>query len=140
MSGFSVYQANKVLDKFLKGIDFTVPSSYWCGLFTDANAATFLRANDVVQAAEQTGGAYVRIEVRGTTGINWSTAASGHSENDTDIIFPEATAPWNDITAVALLDASTAGNVIIYDELDTPITVAAPDIVKIPANRFDITL
>jgi len=140
MAKISEYYSNKNLDKMGRGVDFTVPTSFWCALFTNANSLTFLRANDIVSATEVTGGSYARVEIRGSTGINFTTASGGLIESDSDINFAEATGAWGDVVCFALLDAATSGNVCFFDDFDSPITITAPDILQVPSGRLDITL
>lgn len=139
-SGLSVYQANKVLDKIMRGVDWTPTASYWVAAFNVSGDGTFLRANDLGSATEVTGGSYARVQVRAGSAIAWTTAAAGHTENDTDITFPQATASWGTLYVCALMDASTAGNVIAYGDLVTPKPVTSPDIFKITATFFGVNL
>lgn len=140
-SGLSVYMGNKVLDKVLLEVDYTPPASYWVALFTSASAASALRANDPSTASEvsTSGTAYARIEVRGSTGIEWATAANGTTNQNLDIAFNEATGSWGTVYAIGLMDAASGGNVIAYADLDTPRAIDAPDVLRIPANQFVIT-
>lgn len=139
-SGLGIYAANLVLDRLMRDSVLTPPASYWVGLFTNGSAGSFLRSNTVASAGEVTGGSYVRKEVKGATGIDWLAAASGSTNQDLEIAFPQATASWGTITALALLDASTAGNVWWYYDLPVPRAVASPDIFRIPVNQFVINM
>lgn len=139
-SGLSVYLANKVLDKIMGGVDWTPTTSYWVAAFNASNSATYLRSNTLGSASEVAGNNYSRVQVRAGSSVAWGTAAAGHTENDTDISFPQASGSWGTIYACALMDASTAGNVVAYGDLVTPKPVTSPDIFKIPATFFGVNL
>jgi hypothetical protein len=133
-SGYSVLWANKINDLMFLNTAVTVPTSYWIGLFINASAGTHLRANDLASAQEVSGGSYVRMEIRGSTGIIFATSAAGLTSQDDDITWPQATGNWGSVVSVALIDASTAGNVVFYADLGIPKAVSTPDIFKIPAG------
>lgn len=138
-SGLSIYQANKVVDKIMRATDFTPTASYWVALFTNAGAAAFLRTNDIGSATEVGAGlAYARVQVRSGSSITWAVASGGWSEQAGDITFSQATGSWGTVYTAALMDAATAGNVILYGDLDVAKVVSPPDIFRIPAGFFDI--
>lgn len=62
---------------------------------------------------EMTGGSYARASVT-NNGVTWSNAAAGSKTHTATITFPTATANWSAITDWAVLDASTAGNMLYY--------------------------
>lgn len=119
----------------MRSTDFTPASSYWAAAFTDSSAGTHLRANDLVSAVEVSGTGYARVEVRGATGINWAIASAGSTNQDSDIVFPTAGGSWGTLYAIALVDAASSGNVILYSDI-TPRAVTAPDVLRIPVNQF----
>lgn len=91
----SNYLENKVLDKVLKNVDFTVTTVY-VGLHTGdpgeagtANEAT--GANGVARVA-----------------ATFASASSGSSSNNADIVFAAATGDLGTITHVSLWDAARA--------------------------------
>jgi len=135
-SGFSVMWGNKINDKVWRATDFTPATSYWIALFINATAGTYLRANDIASAQEVAGGSYARVEVRGSTGNTWGVSSGGLSVQSNDITFPAATGNWGSIISVAVMDASTAGNVVLYGDLPVPKPVSTPDIFKVPAGYF----
>lgn len=139
-SGLSVYSANLVLDRLMRDTALTPPASYWVALFTNGSAGSFLRSNTVASAGEVSGNAYARVQVKGATGIDWIAAAAGSTNQDLEIAFPQATGSWGSIIALALMDASTAGNVWWYYDLPAPRAVASPDIFRIPVNQFVINM
>ncbi len=95
-SGMSIFYADQVLNDLLKGVEFTVPSTLYCAAFTqDANTITSLRNNQLTY--EVVGNGYARVEVRGTSGIEFSSPSSGQSVNSADITFPAATGGWGTV-------------------------------------------
>jgi hypothetical protein len=139
-SGFSIYYANKVLDKAFGSTDFVRPPSMWVALFTDPSAVTHLRNNDLVSASEVSGGGYLRVEILGATGISFITAAGGQVSQNADVTFAPATGAWGTVYATALVDAATNGNVLVYDDWATPQVIAAPDAPRIPINNLIVSL
>ena len=137
-SGLSVYYANKVNDKLMRGVDFTPATSYWCAAFVYVYANTYLRADDIASATECTGGGYARVQVRAGSSVSWIASTNGHTENDTDISFPAATNGWGTIYACALLDAPSGGHVVVWGDLTQAKAVNAPDIFKIQATFFGV--
>jgi hypothetical protein len=104
----------------------TRPTAWWVGLFTAA-------PGEGGGGTEVSGGSYVRMSatftVSGDTGTNSAV-----------IEWPTATASWGTITHIAVFDASTAGNMLLYAALTASKTVASGDILRIPAGDLDITL
>lgn len=135
-SGMSTYWADQVLDKILRGEDFTAPSTLYCAAFNNSGSAANLRNNIITD--EVTGTNYARVEVRGTSGITFSSSSGGTSVQSGDIAFPSAGGSWGTIYTVALLD--TFNNVYIYGELTTPQSINVPDVLRIPASQFIVTL
>lgn len=126
MAALSNYLENNIIDYVLRGQTFTPPSTLYVGLFTSA-------PSDTGGGTEVSGGSYARVSIAsslvnwaGTQGAGTTTASSGTSgttSNNIVISFPTPTANWGTITHVALFDASTSGNMIIYGALSTSKTV-----------------
>lgn len=142
-SGFSVYAADRILDKVLKDTAFTTPTSYYLALFTHATqAAAFLRANNAASAVEvsSSGTGYARVQVRGATGIQWAASSNGSTAQNLEVAFAQAAASWGTIYAAALMDAPTGGNVWTYADLSPPRVITSPDVFRVPAGQFILTL
>ena len=126
MAALSNYLENNIIDYVLRGQTFTPPSTLYVGLFTAA-------PSESGGGTEVSGGSYARasfastlVNWAGTQGAGTTTASSGTSgttSNNTVISFPTPTANWGVITHVALFDASTGGNMVIYGALSTSKTV-----------------
>lgn len=83
-------------------LDLSLPDdNVWLALFTVAPA------DDGTGGTEVTGGAYGRQSI---SMLAATTVASVSSKtNDTDIMFPQATAAWGTIVAYGIMDAAAAG-------------------------------
>lgn len=82
---------------------------------------------------EVTGGSYARVQ-RDPLDANWTavSATDGLTDNAVDLTYPAPTANWGTVTHFAILDATTAGNMLIYGALTTAKTVNNGD----PAPKF----
>lgn len=126
MAAMSDYLENKLIDFLLRAQSFTPPATVYVALFT-ANPT------DTGGGTEVTGGSYARVAVTSSL-ANWagtqsagSTVASsgtgGTTSNNSSITFPTPTANWGTVTGMALFDASTSGNMLLFSALTTNKTV-----------------
>ena len=129
MAEFSDYFENAIIDQMRNVAGPQV--AVYVALFT---AVTGLEANSGWATTEVIGGSYARQLV------GLSAASGGASSNAADITFPTATANWGTVTHVALMDALTVGNVLMWSALDTSKTVNSGDTFKINAGDLDVTV
>lgn len=134
-SGFSDYFEEKVLGYLFGNVAYSLPATYYVGLWT----ATLSDASTGSTAGEPSGGSYARVSVSNNTS-NFDAVSGGATANTNLLTFPMASASWGTITYVGICDASTAGNLIAYAELGTPISVAQYDTVIFKPGDLDITL
>jgi hypothetical protein len=87
---------------------------------------------------ETTGGSYARASVT-NNGITWSNASAGSKVNLATITFPTATANWSGITDWAVLDASSAGNILYYGAFAATQTVSNGQTASWAASGITIT-
>ena len=125
MAQFTDYMENKIIET-MRATNITAAAAY-VALFTTATA-------DDGTGTEVSGGSYARK----LAGL--SVASGGASSNVADITFTIATAGWGTITHVAIMDAATAGNMIMHSPLDVSKTVESGDIFKINAGDLDVTV
>jgi hypothetical protein len=104
----------------------TRPTAWYVGLFTAAPGETG-------GGTEVSGGSYVRVAVTFTVSGNLAT-------NSAAVEWPTATATWGTITDVAVFDADTGGNMLVYASLTSSKTIASGDVLRIPAGDLDVTL
>ena len=105
---------------------YTAPSP-WVGLFS-------VTPTDSSSGTEVSGGGYVRLRV-----TNWDAAASGATENSSAITFAQASASYN-VCGVAILDASTAGSLLLFGPLSTSKLVGVNDNFEFAASALDVSL
>lgn len=98
-----------------------------------ATIATNLEAGNT--SNEVTLGSYARQLV------SFGQASSGTITNDATVTFPTATANYDaQVTALAIMETSTGGNVIAYGNLTVAKTVTTGDTFQIATNNLSITL
>ena len=131
MSELSTYMEDRIVN-FMRNVAILGQALAYVALFTDAASLANLEA--CILTGEVSGGAYAR-QLAGL-----SASADGVSANAADITFPTATASWGIVTYCALMDAVTAGNVLMYRALDAPKTVASGDSFKINLGDLDVTI
>src|SRR5262245_42349315 len=139
----SDYLENFLIDHLFRARAFPKPTALYLALYTAPPA-------DAGGGTEVTGGGYARVAVA-PADINWtatqggtvgnSSGTSGKTTNAGLIQFPTPSANWGTVTHYGILDAATAGNLLIWDALDGSITVVlggpAP---SFPAGALQITV
>ncbi len=128
MSAMSDYFENQVIDHMLRNQSFTPPTTVYLALFT---AATGLETNS--PSAEVSGGSYAR------EAIALNAASGGASSNDGTVTFTQATGNWGTLTHVALMDAETEGNVLLWGALSASKTINSGDRFEISDEELDLS-
>lgn len=132
----SDYLENKLTDHIFRGQVYTAPTTIYVALFTSA-------CSDAAAGTEVTGGSYARPGLAATL-ANWagtqaaaSTAASsgssGTTSNNTVVNFVTPAANWGLVTHIGLMDALTAGNMLVCTPLTVGKTINSGDAVSFPA-------
>lgn len=116
----------RVLQWALTNGSVTRPTAWWVGLFTAAPGETG-------GGTEISGNGYTRESVTFTVSGNLAT-------NDAAIEWPTATGTWGTITHIAVFDAETSGNMLVYASLTSSKTIASGDVLRIPSGDLDVTL
>lgn len=131
MSAASDYLENEVLDHVLgKGTrDFTSPAALYVGLWT---ADDGLEGGTVT--SEVSGGSYAR------EAVTFGAASSGAASNSGTITFTTATGNWGTVTHVAIMDASSGGNVLFHGAVTTSKTIETGDTFQISTGNLSISL
>lgn len=138
MAGLSDQYERVVLDGILgSGHLSGVPNTVYIALFTAA-------PTDSASGTEVTGGSYARVSVANTT-TEWPAASTSlgttSKANANAITFPAPTAGWGAVTHFAVMDASSAGNVIMYAALTTSRTINSGDAApSFAAGQLALTL
>lgn len=110
----STYLANKIANHVYRATSYTSPTTVYAALFTSTASLAELKAGTLTN--EVTGGSYARVAV--TFGA--PTDGDGSATTTT---FTAATAGWGVVRFVAIMDASTAGNVLTYAQLSSDVTI-----------------
>ena len=129
MSAASDFLENALLDHVLTATSYTAPGTRYLGLFT---AVTGLETN--TPSAEVSGGSYAR------QAVTFAAASSGTSATNATVTFPAATANWGTITHVAVMDASTSGNVLFWGAVTTSKTIENGDTFQVSSGNLTISL
>lgn len=140
----SDFLENKLIDHVFRGQAYTAPLVIYVALFTSA-------CTDAAVGTEVSGGSYARPGITGSL-VNWagtqaaasvlaSTGSSGTTSNNAAVMFATPSAGWGLVTHIGLMDALTAGNLLVCTALTTAKTINAGDTVSFPAasltNQID---
>lgn len=144
MAALSNYMENKAIDYFFRGQAFPTISTLYFALFTTS-------PTDVGGGTEVSGGSYARVAVTasmgnfagtqgaGTTTV--STGSSGTTTNNVDILFPSPTANWGTVLAMAVFDAATGGNMLVWGPISPAKTINSGDMPpKFSAGQWSFQL
>lgn len=134
-TGLTNYAANGFLDRMFRNQAFTIAATY-AGLWT----TTLVDASTGSSGTECSGGSYARVLINVTGGASpaWAAVASGAVENANAISFPTASASWGTVTYGAVLDASSAGNMLFFGAVPSN-AVATGDTPSLAAGALDFS-
>ena len=129
----STYLADKLMDHMFNNTAYGGAANTYFALATVALTG----ASTGSTITEPSGNNYSRCSVTG----GW-TVTDNSGDNDTEETFATPSGDWGTITALALLDASTLGNVLFFDNSPTGDgqAPASGDTVKIAAGAYTCTL
>ena len=134
----SNYLANNWLDLMFRNQTFTKPATY-VGLTT----ATVADTNTGSTITEPSGNGYARVQVNinGGSAPVWTVASGGALSNSDDVDLGPASGSWGTITSMVIVDASSAGNLLMYDNTNVvDQAVGDGDSVSFPAGDLDVSL
>ena len=127
MAAMTNYVENKLVDQLFRGQAYTFPTTLYLALYTTTPTAT------AASGVEVTGGSYSRVAITGSL-ANWagtqgagttvaSTGTTGLTSNNTVLTYPAPTAAWGVVNGWGILDAASAGNMVLFGALTVPKTV-----------------
>lgn len=135
----SDYLENKLVDHVFRGQAYTAPTTIYVALFTSA-------CSDSAAGTEVSGGNYARPGIvsslanwAGTQAAASTTASSGTggtTSNNGVVTFATPSASWGTVTHTGLMDAVTAGNLLVCTALTTSKTINSGDTITFPAASF----
>lgn len=131
---FSVYLEAAVLNHIFKNAALTQPTNIYVALLTAAPADDDTGSTIV----EPVGNGYARV-VHNTWDVA-TVATVTTAKNNGVITFPTGTGLWGTITHVALCDAITGGNVLVYGAVGVSKQITVDDTPSFPNNAITITL
>jgi len=127
MAGFSDYLENKVLDH-LRGTTYTAPAGLYVALYsaapTDAGGGTEVTTT---------------IRVAGRPAATFGAASAGSMANSALIDFG-ASAGTATVTHFALFDAASAGNMLAWAAVTTPLAITPGISVSFAIGALTVTL
>lgn len=129
--------ANKLLDLMFRNTAYSKPDTY-VALCT----ATVSDSSTGSTITEPSGNNYSRkqVNINGGSSPTWDVAASGALSNTHTITMATPSGSWGTIVAMAICSASSAGDVICYDNGVADQAVALNDTVQFAAGALDVSL
>ena len=129
--------AHNLLNLMFRNVAYSKPNTF-VALVTVAVADTDTGST----ITEPSGGAYARVQVNinGGASPTWDLAVAGLVDNTHLIDFANATASWGTIVGVAIVSASSAGDVLFYDNAMADQAVGSGDDVQWPIGDLDLTM
>ncbi len=115
MSAASNYLETAIFNHVFRNTAYTSPASLYLALFTSTATAADLEAGTITN--EVSGGSYAR------QAVTFSAPTNGAGGNSGTITFPTASAGWGTIRFVAVMDASSSGNVLWYAQLTSDVSI-----------------
>lgn len=133
MSEMSDYLEQQIIDHLFRTATFAKPAAIFMALFT-------VDPTDSGGGTEVTGGAYAREEVV-QLDANWNApGTTGLTDNVNDIVFTTASgADWGTVTGMAIFDAVTGGNMLMWSALSANKVVNDGDTFKFSVGDLDVT-
>lgn len=135
-TGLSDYAANGLLDRMFRNQAFTIAANYLA-----VATATLSDSTTGSTATEPSGNNYSRLAINASGGASpaWEAASNNTVQNAHAFTMPTPSGSWGTIVAAFIADASTAGNVLMYDNAITDQAVASGDTVQYAAGALDFS-
>ena len=132
MSAASDYLEDKLVDHITGTTSFTMPVNVYMALCTAAptDAST---GTTITEAAYTS---YARVECSD----DWNASSGGTATNSAAITFPAATGGSETLTHFVLVDASSAGNVLVHGALDASLAVSSGITPEVAIGSLSVTV
>lgn len=136
-NGLSNYAANGFLDRMFRNQAFTVSNNF-LALWT----ATLSDSSTNATSGEVSGGSYARVEINENGGASpaWGSVSGGVVTNGAAVTFTTASGSWGTVTSGAIMDASTSGNILWYDNGLTDQAVGSGSTASFPSGDIDLVI
>jgi hypothetical protein len=132
MTEASDYLENALVDHITGKTSYTKPTAY-VALCTAA-------PNDASTGTTMTEAAYTSYARVSTAGSDWNASSAGSATNANAITFPACTGGSESITHFVLVDAATAGNILVYSALDASLAVSTGITPTFAADAITVTV
>lgn len=127
------YLANALIDHVVRGPSslsvgaaYPRPGKVYVGLFTASPSPSG-------GGTEVSGGSYIRLAA------SFSAPTNGASSNETDLVFPTATALWGTIPYFGLFDQLSGGNLLYFSALNVAQSVVSGDTMRFPIGHLALS-
>lgn len=133
----STYLSNKLLDLMFRNVAYAKPSTYIA-----LTTATIADTDTGSTITEPSGNAYARkqVNINGGAAPAWGLAAGGSVTNGAAIDFTAASGSWGTIVATAVVDATSAGNLLFYDNAVVDQAVDTNDTVSFNTSAYTVAM
>jgi hypothetical protein len=116
LAEFSTFLENELYDHLFRNAAYTSPTTVYAALFDTSGSTANLEAGTLT--GEIVGNGYTRIA------ITFGAPTAGLGSNSAAVTFPVNTGSnWGTIRYMAIMDASTSGNVLMYTQLDSDVVI-----------------
>jgi len=130
MANASNFLRTQIGTEFLNIGTATLPSTLYVALFTDSLDAAGT-------GTEVTGGSYVRKQISASS---FNDDGVGGFSLNTALEFVTATASWGTIVSMGIYDSSSAGNLIVFDDLAATKTIASGDAFRFNSGSIVVNI
>jgi hypothetical protein len=141
MPALSDYISAALINAVLRHTTFpTAPATVYLALFTADPTSAGSQTNELTSGNSPN---YSRVAVSTTGSFSAPSVSNGvtSTSNLNTISFPQAPSAWaGPITHVAVFDAATNGNMLLFGRLPTPHTLVASDILRFTPGAIVLSL
>lgn len=134
-TGLSNYFANGFLDRMFRNQAFTIAANYLA--FTTSAPTDSSTGSTIV---EPSGNNYSRVQINASGGASpaWNAVSGGATDNANTITSPTASGSWGTIVYMAVVDASSTGNMLFYADIADQ-AVGTDDYLFFAAGDLDVS-
>jgi hypothetical protein len=130
MANASNFLRTQIGTEFLNIGAATLPTELYIALFTDS-------VNAAGTGTEVTGGSYVRKEISASS---FTDDGVGGFTLNTSLEFVTASASWGTVVSMGIYDASTAGNILVFDDLAASKAIASGDAFRFNSGSIVVNI
>lgn len=111
--------SNSLLAYLFRNTSLGLGANLYVALYT-------VSPGDAGTGTEVSGGSYARVAVPRTTS-DWAAPSGGSIAPTNPVNFPQASGSWGTVVAMAILDASSGGNMLYWGDLSASKSVDTGD-------------